>query len=195
MKKILLSLKAFFLISLISACSFHQELNTTYGIAFKKPEIKAKMSTKSLKILPTQAPIYLRGNEIIYFKENEMAGYKTHFWKSSAAALVNEALFFKFEESRAFRAVVGINSQLKEDLVLESKLLNFEQIFKKDNSSSVKIVLSINLFEKNELLAHQLFEKEVELSSLGIKPSVEAFERALNELSDSVLWYSLSKIK
>ena len=90
---------------------------------------------KSIQIASVQSTLYLKTNEIAYIKDNELNSYSKHSWKSSPANSLSTLLAAKFEKNKLFEVVLNANSQLKADLVLESRFDSFEQVFESSENS------------------------------------------------------------
>lgn len=104
---------------------------TTYILKADESVVLERESTndKSIQIAPTQSLLYLKGNEIAYIINNELSAYSKHLWKSSPTNSLALILAEKFEKNRLFKAVLNSNSQIRADLLLETRFDAFEQVF------------------------------------------------------------------
>lgn len=104
---------------------------TTYILKADESVVLERESTndKSIQIAPTQSLLYLKGDEIAYVINNELSAYSKHLWKSSPTNSLALILAEKFEKNRLFKAVLNSNSQIRADLVLETRFDAFEQVF------------------------------------------------------------------
>lgn len=104
---------------------------TTYILKADESVVLERESTndKSIQIAPTQSLLYLKGNEIAYVINNELSAYSKHLWKSSPTNSLALILAEKFEKNRLFKAVLNSNSQIRADLLLETRFDAFEQVF------------------------------------------------------------------
>ena len=153
---------------------------------------------KSIQIATTQSVLYLKTNEIAYIKDNELNSYSKHSWKSSPTSSLATLLAAKFEKNRLFEVVLNANSQLRADLVLESRFDSFEQVFKSEKDSSndeeksfIHLELSANLVENEtkKLLGFKHFSYKIPVQKIAPSSAVASFDEALNQLGDDiVLW-------
>ena len=148
------------------------------------------VATKSIKIAPIQAVFYLKSNEITYIKDNELNSYSKHSWKISPVSSLTSLLTTKFEKNKLFKVVLNAGSEILADLVLESRLDAFEQVFQKDKSY-IHLELSASLiWHKNaKLLGSRHFNYKIPVQSLTPNSAISSFDEALNLLGDDmVLW-------
>lgn len=117
-----------------NACSLMptaQPNPTTYILKADESVVLERESAndKSIQIAPTQSLLYLKGDEIAYVINNELSAYSKHLWKSSPTNSLALILAEKFEKNRLFKAVLNSNSQIRADLLLETRFDAFEQVF------------------------------------------------------------------
>ncbi len=166
---------------------------------------------KRIQITSIQSTLYLKTNEIAYIKDNELSSYSKHSWKSSPANSLSTLLAAKFEKNKLFEVVLNANSQLKADLVLESRFDSFEQVFETQdlaNSASnsgkngekgdensqksyIHLELSANLVENSskKLLGFKHFSYKIPVQKVSPSSAVASFDEALNKLGDDItLW-------
>lgn len=145
---------------------------------------------KSIKIAPIQTVFYLKSNEITYIKDSELSAYSKHSWKNSPASSLTSLLTTKFEKNKLFKVVLNAGSEIQADLVLESRLDAFEQVFQKDKSY-IHLELSASLIShKNaKLLGSRHFSYKIPVQRLTPDSAISSFDEALNLLGDDmVLW-------
>lgn len=145
---------------------------------------------KSIKIAPIQTVFYLKSNEIAYIKDSELSAYSKHSWKNSPASSLTSLLTTKFEKNKLFKVVLNAGSEIQADLVLESRLDAFEQVFQKDKSY-IHLELSASLIShKNaKLLGSRHFSYKISVQRLTPDSAISSFDEALNLLGDDmVLW-------
>ncbi len=125
----------------LSACSIMPEpqANPSTYILKANDKIVLKRGAphkKRIQIASIQSTLYLKTNEIAYIKDNELSSYSKHSWKSSPANSLSTLLAAKFEKNKLFEVVLNANSQLKANLVLESRFDSFEQVFETQENSA-----------------------------------------------------------
>lgn len=157
-------------------------------------ETSFKSRDKSLKILNPDVPLYLNSYQIIYIQNGISNAYAHHFWGDVPSNLYRFVLLSKFEQSGIFKSLVGQNSPVLADFILEGRLDSFEQIIdKKENYA--KLALSLNLVDvkQNKIIAHKNFIVKENIAKIDINETFKAFEKALNELTNEiVVWVDLN---
>ncbi|NDJ27209.1 hypothetical protein DMB95_03840 [Campylobacter sp. MIT 12-8780] len=198
------AIKSIFLLSIsllfISACSLSPKPQPALNVyLLQSDESMKKLSSvqnKVLKINAVQALLYLKSNEIAYIQNGEFGIYAKHIFKSSPSSAFEALLAYKLEQSELFKAVLSYNTQANADLFLESRLHNFEQVFEKDKSF-VNTALSVNLIDakNNKILAHKHFKFQTNIKEQNINAVIEAFNTALNQLGNEVVFWLENEIK
>lgn len=195
MKTFLIMILALFL----GACSLKQSgVDLSQNFILKNNgkvfETSFKSRDKSLKILNPDVPLYLNSYQIIYIQNGISNAYAHHFWGDVPSNLYRFVLLSKFEQSGIFKSLVGQNSPVLADFILEGRLDSFEQIIdKKENYA--KLALSLNLVDvkQNKIIAHKNFIVKENIAKIDINETFKAFEKALNELTNEiVVWVDLN---
>ncbi len=179
----------------LSACALKQpETDRTQNFVLKSDhksfERSFKHTDKSLKILVPDTPLYLNSYQIIYMQNGLSNAYAYHFWGDLPSNFYRFVLLSKFEQSGIFKTLVGQNSPVLADFILEGRLDSFEQVLEGEENY-VRLSLSLNLIDskKNQVLAHKNFNLKEKIDKIDIKLTLKAFEKALNELTTQiVLW-------
>lgn len=185
---------ALFFALILSACSFKQEAATEHILRPKAPQNTFATSAKSIKINPTQAPLYLNDARISYIQDDEIAAYAKHSFHQPPSTMVHNALVYKFEQSKAFSAVLELNSAVDTEYSLDTRLDSFVQIFTNEQDSFVQMRLSVSLLKGRELITQQYFSCEIPVKAFGVKPSIATFDEALNKIGDEVLLWAVHEI-
>ncbi|MCH5336217.1 MAG: membrane integrity-associated transporter subunit PqiC [Campylobacter sp.] len=195
MKTFLTMILALFL----GACSLKpiQVEQSQYFILKSDEKISSKdfkSRDKSLKILNPDVPLYLNSYQIIYIQNGISNAYAHHFWGDVPSNLYRFVLLSKFEQSGIFKSLVGQNSPVLADFILEGRFDSFEQIIdKKENYA--KLALSLNLVDvkQNKIIAHKNFIVKENIAKIDINETLKAFEKALNKLTNEiVVWVDLN---
>ena len=183
------------LILTLSACSLKQvEVDKTQKIILKNDnkafETSFKQRAKSLKILTPDVPLYLNSYQVIYIQNELSNAYAYHFWGDLPSNLYRFMLLSKFEQSKIFTSLVGQNSPIIADFILEGRLDSFEQILS-EKENYIRLSLSLNLidFKKNRLLAHKNFIVKENIDKIDINLTFKAFEKALNTLTNEIVFW------
>lgn len=176
------------IITLFSGCSF-KEVNdrpTEYRL---NPEVKKFLTLKpnnfTLQIKPFSGGDLADTRAIFYTKEGALLPYKYARWSESPAKRL-EQIFTEFlSKQNIFKGVVDSNSYALGDMLLEARVLHFEQVYKKKSSSSyVYVQLRVNLVQRDEavLLSSKVFGSKVPVAALNTQESVKAFDEAVEKI-------------
>ena len=183
----------YFLMSLLciaffSGCSLSQtyERPVDYHL---NPEIKeflvVKPNDTTLKIKPFSGGSLAESRAIFYSKEGALLPYKYARWSETPAKRLEQIFTESLSQQNIFKGVVDSNSYALGDIFLESRILHFEQVYKKKSSSSyVYIQLRVNLVKRDEalLLGSEIFDSKVLVSGLDTKENIEAFDKAVEKI-------------
>lgn len=183
------------LVLILNACSLKQSQvdktqnfilksdNEAFGKSFKQRD-------KGLKILVPDTPLYLNSYRVIYIENGLSSAYAHHFWGDLPSNLYRFMLLSKLEQSGIFETLVGQNSPITADLVLEGRLNSFEQIIN-ERENYVKLSLSLNLIDvkKNRVLAHRDFVWTENIDKADVILTLRAFEKALNRLTSEIVFW------
>ncbi|TQR32359.1 hypothetical protein DMB92_04475 [Campylobacter sp. MIT 99-7217] len=188
-------MKYYILIALLSfafsACSLKPEAEAAPTIINLSPNLSSiKFKTnKSIKIALPQSTFYLRSTKIAFIKNQEFGTYANHRFQNSPNDLIFTLLSNNLEKAQLFKAVTNANF-IKTDLLLESRIYAFEQIFE-DDLSYVKIELGLNLIDlkAQSLIANKYFAYKIPLKQNDENALANAFEEALSLfLKDVLIW-------
>lgn len=84
---------------------------------------------------------------ILYKKDGALKPYKYGRWSELPATRLQEIFIESIEKQKIFRATVSSRSYAMADLILESSLENFEEIYK-ENKSFVQVKIRFRLIER-----------------------------------------------
>lgn len=187
-----------FCVLLLSACSFKPSPEPAPKMLSIEPEFKPTktqfQSHKSIKIALPQSPFYLRSTRVAFVKGGEFGTYKSLRFQNAPTDMLFFLLAKNFEQDKIFKAVTNSNSLVRADYLLESKIYNFEQVFK-EGESFIHIALSLNLIDlkTQNLISSKFFEYELKLKDESEQALVSGVEQALSELlSDILMWCDAS---
>ncbi|MDA7848233.1 ABC-type transport auxiliary lipoprotein family protein [Sulfurospirillum sp.] len=84
---------------------------------------------------------------ILYKKDGALKPYKYGRWSELPATRLQEIFIESIEKQKIFRATVSSRSYAMADLILESSLENFEEVYK-DDKSFVQVKIRFRLIER-----------------------------------------------
>ncbi len=120
---------------------------------------------------------------ILYKKDGALRSYKLGRWSELPSTRLQEIFVESIEKQKIFRATVSSRSYAMADLILESSLENFEEIYEKD-SSYVKVKIRFRLIKRqgadmvDTFLVDSVYPVEKEEAS-GV---VLAFDKAIEKV-------------
>lgn len=183
------------LLLILSACSIKNvQEDSVKTLILKSDESEYKQNfihtDKILRILNPDTPLYLNSRAIIYILEGISGAYAYHFWGDLPSNFYRFILSSKLEKSGIFKNIIGANTKLNADYVLESRLDDFEQILNGDENY-VKIAISVSLvdLQKDKIIAHRYFIKRQDIPKKDVLVTFKAFEKALNSLNDDIVFW------
>lgn len=151
-----------------------------------------KNTGKSIKVARPTLPLYLNSKEIVYVKGGVAKTYAHTFWGDLPSNFYRFMLLNKLEYSGLFTTVMTQGGVVDVDLILQSRIDEFEQIFEKGGVYA-KISVDLTLLDVKgaKKLAHTKINVKKPLKNLKTKTLQATFEEALNQVSSQiVLWLS-----
>jgi len=127
---------------------------------------------------------------ILYKKDGALKPYKYGRWSELPSTRLQNIFIESIEKQKIFRATVSSRSFAMADLILESNLENFEEIYI-DNKSFVHISIRFRLIKRNgaDIIGSVLVDKMYLVENKGSRGVVIAFNKAMkNVVTDLVGW-------
>ena len=179
---------------LISGCSIKEvELKPfTYTLSpILKLERFSHHNDDVLKVSRVESYSGLNTRAILYLKDGALQPYKYGVWSESPSLKLQHLITEALQDQNHFNAVVLGNSLASSNLVLESVLQDFNEVFIED-SSYVHVTIRFRVIDMrtSEVIASAKFSSKKDVVNLsGAKGSVEAFDAATEEvIKDLSVW-------
>lgn len=143
---------------------------------------------KNIRIAKPTLPLYLNSKEIVYVQDGIAKSYAHTFWGDLPSNFYRLVLFNKLEHSGLFDAVVEQGDGVGVDLILQSRIEAFEQLFEKNNFYT-HIQVSLSLIDAKSLkrLNYTQFSAKKRLENLEISTLRNAFEESLNHIGSWIV--------
>jgi len=188
-------LMLFTLLFFLSGCSIKDVALKPYNYTLE-PMVKLEHfrthTQDVLKVAHIDAPSGLNSRAILYKKNGAMQPYKYGIWSETPAMKLQHLLTEALQDQNHFESVISGTSMASNNLVLESDIQHFEEVFKEDGTSYVYISIRFRLVELktgNVLGSVRISTKESVTITNGAEGTVEAFNRASNTvIHDLAKW-------
>lgn len=120
---------------------------------------------------------------IFYKKEGALKPYKYSRWSEIPAIALQQLIVEDFEKRALFKATVPSLSLASSDLILESDLRSFEQVFDKEKSF-VHVKMRFRLIQRDgtKVVATKFLEKRVAVNGSETYDVIKAFNEASSTL-------------
>ena len=153
---------------------------------------------KVLKISPIGALSPYNSQAIVYSETpNDLNSYVYSQWSDAPVRLL-EKLFQQSIQSRGvFKAVVTDSSVSKADYLLESNLLNFNQIITDKIHSHVVVTIQFVLLNarQRKIIATTMFSETADVKQNNAQGAVTAFNQASQKIADRLLAWLIKNLR
>ncbi len=189
------SLLALLSLFLLSGCSIKETALKPYNYTLEpmvKLERFSEPNADVLKISHIDAPSGLNTRAILYKKAGAMQPYKYGTWSETPSLKLQHLITEALQDQNHFASVISGTSMASNNLILESTLQHFEEVFQEDGSSYVHVSLRFRVIELKSgdvLGSVRLGSKKDVTNTNGAMGSVEAFNAATFEVIKSLsIW-------
>jgi cholesterol transport system auxiliary component len=127
---------------------------------------------------------------ILYKKDGALKPYKYGRWSELPSTRLQEIFIESIEKQKIFRATVSSRSYAMADLILESSLENFEEIYR-DDKSFVQVKIRFRLIERQgaNIVGSILVDSVYPVEEKEARGVVLAFNKATQKvLRDLIGW-------
>lgn len=127
---------------------------------------------------------------ILYKKDGALKPYKYGRWSELPSTRLQEIFIESIEKQKIFRATVSSRSYAMADLILESSLENFEEIYR-DEKSFVQVKIRFRLIERQgaDIVGSILIDAVYPVEEKEARGVVLAFNKATQKvLIDLIGW-------
>ncbi|MDD3342058.1 MAG: ABC-type transport auxiliary lipoprotein family protein [Sulfurospirillaceae bacterium] len=195
MKHILSLFASLFIILMMSGCSTKDVQLKPFTYTLEPALTLERFSNHNddvLKVSRIESYSGLNSRAIFYLKDGAMQPYKYGVWSETPSLKLQYLITEALQDQNHFNAVVLGNSLASSNLVLESILQNFEEVFRKDGSSYAHVSIRFRVIDmhSSEVIASAKFSSKKDVINLnGAEGAVEAFNIASKEvIRDLSLW-------
>lgn len=164
-----------------------------------EPQITLQSSDTSdvrvLRVQRVEGDNSVMTHSILYKQDGALKPYKYGRWSEFPSTRLQQIFTESLEAQGLFRATVPSNSLAAVDLVLESSLQNFEEVYE-DEKSFVHVKLRFRLIQRKDtkILGSISLDSHVQVKEKGAGGVVLALnEGTENIVKDLIMW--LKKIK
>lgn len=184
------------LIVLMGGCSIKDTSTKPYNYSLEPMVTLSRFSQHTsdvLKIARIDAPSALNSRAILYKKDGAMLPYKYGTWSDTPSLKLQYLIAEALQDQNHFESVISGTSLASNNLVLESVLQNFEEVFEENDTSSyvyVNIRFRLVDLKSGEVLGTtRIASKKVVTNTNGAAGTVEAFDAATKEVIEHLaLW-------
>jgi len=137
-----------------------------------------------LRVQRVEGDSVVMTRSILYKKDGALKPYKYGRWSELPATRLQEIFIESIEKQKIFRATVSSRSYAMADLILESSLENFEEVFS-DGKPYVHVTMRFRLMER--IGAKILGSKRVEATYLVEKKEASGVVLAFNSAVEKIV--------
>ena len=184
-----------FLIFFLSSCAI-KELEPLKEYSLKEPTTVRKVNSSIYKnkILKVEIPLSISSEvgykiSYLYLKDNEGGYYINSQYKEPLNLQLTKILINTLSKSNLFKSVVPYNSDIIEDLKLESTIFKIEHQIKNNNSSFAIFEIEVRLIDSNSktILKSKRFRYTKECKTTNAQGFIEAFNEILEQFSNDLI--------
>jgi len=136
-----------------------------------------------LRVQRVEGDSVVMTRSILYKKNGALKPYKYGKWSELLATRLQEIFTESIEKQKIFRSTVSSRSFAMADLILESNVENFEEIYQKEQSF-VHVKIRFRLIQRKgaKILNSFLVEANYPIEQKGAKGVVFAFNKAVEKV-------------
>jgi ABC-type uncharacterized transport system auxiliary subunit len=170
---------------------------TEFRLNSKIPDSKIEAQLckdKTIKVLKPFGDFSLESMQMNYMQgNNKIFSYSQSMWAESPSNEIGNEIVKVLRESTLFKSVRGYKSRAEVDLVLETGIYEFIQVFDESLSEShanVSLNFTIINPKDNSVISTKNFKTSIKADSLDANGGVEALNKALSKiLLESSFWF------
>lgn len=169
-----------------SACSFKEVEKTPQSYRLENQKASTVFSSQDKRVILVQnigGDSVALSKSIIYNEKGALRPYKYSRWSELPAIRLQQLIIQSFEKRHLFQAAIPNISLAKSDLVLESELSQFEQVFE-GQKSYVQMQLDVRVIEKKDLkiLGVKSLHVKIPVEGTTTHDTIESFNKATSEV-------------
>lgn len=184
-----------FLLLFLVGCGFKDVEQKPQSYRLQSNLIVQKVQKKDPRVLliqEIQGDSAVISKAILYLQNGALKPYKYSRWSEVPSTKIQQMIVEYLEAKELFKATIPSLSLAQSDLVLESDLNNFEQVFKEGNSY-VHVKIRFRLVQRAEakVLGTISFEEKITPKGESTQDVVEAFNVGINKIMQNLsIWIS-----
>lgn len=180
------------LIFALGGCSVKETSLKPYNYSLE-PMVRLQRFTEHtkdvLKIARIDAPSGLNTRAILYKKDGAMLPYKYGTWSETPPLKLQYLIAEALQDQNHYESVISGTSMASNNLVLESVLQNFEEIFEENGRSYVYVNIRFHLInlKNGDILGSTRIASKVPVTNTdGAAGAVEAFNSATQTIIENL---------
>jgi len=146
--------------------------------------VKKSKDERVLRVQRVEGDSAVMTRSILYKKDGALKPYKYGRWSELPATRLQEIFVESIEKQKIFRATVSSRSYAMADLILESSLENFEEVYK-DDKSYVHVSVRFRLIERTG--ANIVGSKSLEATYVVEKKEASGVVLAFNSAVEKIV--------
>ena len=157
--------------------------------------VEKSKDDRVLRVQRVEGDSAVMTRSILYKKDGALKPYKYGRWSELPSTRLQEIFIESIEKQKIFRATVSSRSYAMADLILESSLENFEEVYK-DDKSYVHVSIRFRLIERQgaEIIGSVLIDSLYPVEQKEASGVVLAFNKAVEKIVvDLIGWLNEQK--
>lgn len=153
-------------------------------------KVSSAKDDRVLRVQRVEGDNAVATRSILYKKDGALRPYKYGRWTELLATRLQEIFIESIEKQKIFKATVSSRSYANADLILESSLVKFEEIYR-DEKSFVHVSIRFRLIQRQgaDIIGSTLIESVYPVEKKEAKGVVLAFNAAVeNTIVDLIRW-------
>jgi cholesterol transport system auxiliary component len=145
--------------------------------------VKEAKDDRVLRVQRVEGDSAVMTRAILYKKDGALKPYKYGRWSELPSTRLQEIFIESIEKQKIFRATVSSRSFAMADLILESNLENFEEVYK-DDKSFVLVSIRFRLIDRQgaDVIDSMLIESAYPVEHKEAKGVVLAYNKAVEKV-------------
>ncbi len=183
-----------FIVIFISGCSLKRvgQKPQNYKLEPTKYEryVSSRKDYRTLRVQRVEGDRIVHTRALLYKQNGALKVYKYARWSDYLTTRLQQILTEALEEQHIFKSVVSSKSFAVADLLLESSLENFEEVYK-GSDSYVYVKIRFRLVKRSDakVIGSILIEHKVDVEEKNLRGVLDAYSKALDlTLKDLSEW-------
>ena len=145
--------------------------------------VEKSKDDRVLRVQRVEGDSAVMTRSILYKQDGALKPYKYGRWSELPATRLQEIFVESIEKQKIFKATVSSRSYAMADLILESNLENFEEVYK-DDKSYVNVSIRFRLIHRQgaEIVGSKLIEATFPVEKKEASGAVLAFNKTVEKI-------------